>query len=173
MENQILELKPKHIISYLPYGLKCHCSGLVVDYYEEPTIPIEVTIVGVNDWFVEINQPDSTITDEYQYLDVFPLLRPLSDLTKEIDHDGEKLVPIEWFEVGDEEYYFHEFDFGNIKLIKNLKSISEHNCFYDINYLPYSVVQKLLEWHFDIFNLIGNQLASNINDYKQKEENGN
>jgi hypothetical protein len=70
--------------------------------------------------------------------DFKPALRPLSDLTKEIEHNGEKFVPYNKL----------------TKEISNKAWLSEIK----INlsrpvYLPYFMVEKLFEWHFDVFNL--------------------
>lgn len=75
-----------------------------------------------------------------------PILHPLSDLTKFCEDLG--FVPIE-----------------------KLAEIEEIVCVpYSINffetsmkYLPYWIVEKLYEWHFDIHNLIENNLAIDIN----------
>ncbi len=86
------------------------------------------------------------------------VLHPISKLTQEIEVNGEKFVPIEWFEIGDDDSGI-EYDHGNVKLIKTLESIARHNNFHDVEFLPFSVVQKLFEWHFDVFGLISNDLA--------------
>jgi hypothetical protein len=63
------------------------------------------------------------------------LLRPLSDLTKEIEHNGERFVPIE-------------------RLSERCEL--QHKLFGIQNTLDLRVVdyQKLLEWHFDVFSLL-------------------
>lgn len=68
------------------------------------------------------------------------ILRPLSDLTKEIEVNGEKFVPRSKF-------------FGN-----PLDYIITKN--------SYEVVQQLISWHFDIFGLIDAGLAIDINTLK-------
>lgn len=77
-----------------------------------------------------------------------PILRPLSDLTKPIKHNGEVFTPIqklseysdgsnhetEWIEhLFDFDFKIHEVDFMQA---------------------PLRLAEKLLEWKFDIFNLI-------------------
>lgn len=80
------------------------------------------------------------------------VLRPLSDLTKEIDVNGEKFVPIHFLvKIGYENRNKVDFDFYSKKydyhaLVSNL----------DIYF-------KLLEWHFDVFSLIEQGLAVDIN----------
>ena len=95
------------------------------------------------------------------------LLRPLSSLTKEITHNGETFVPVEWFEIGDDENTSLEYDYGNIKIIKQLEDISRIGMF-QFKYLPFGVVQKLIEWHFDLWNLLesGDALPITANQEK-------
>jgi hypothetical protein len=92
-----------------------------------------------------------------------PILRPLSDLTKEITHKGETFVPIDFFEIGDDENQSYEYDYGNIKLIKPLETISENYLLHDTIFLPYGVIQKLHEWMFDTEGLIEAGLAVDVN----------
>ena len=81
-------------------------------------------------------------------------LRPLSDLTKEIEHKGGGIVPIDylWFMViGTDDDCYSKEDFyeliesGYIKLY------------------PFCVVQHLIEWHFDIADLISKGEAIDVN----------
>jgi len=83
-------------------------------------------------------------------------LRPLSDLTKEIEVNGERFVPIEW--MNEEIPNTPGFDF-----IRKMD--------FPFKYLPstiieYCVMEKLIEWHFDVFGLIDRGLAININELK-------
>ena len=87
-------------------------------------------------------------------------LYPLSYIIKEINVNGKTLVPSEFFEIGDNINNSEEYDYGNIKLIKKLKDIAIHNIHHDIQFLPHGVVKKLYEWHIDVDNLIGKNLAS-------------
>ena len=81
-----------------------------------------------------------------------PYLYSMDYLTKEIEHKGERFIPIEKFEIGDDDYGI-EYDHGNIRLIKDLESISKYNSYHDIQFLPFEVVQRLIEWHFNVFGL--------------------
>ncbi len=69
--------------------------------------------------------------------EIIPILHKLSDLTKVIEHNGEKFVPRNKF-------YGNPLD-------------------YKIRENSYDVVQKLIEWHFDVYNLIDKNLAIDIN----------
>lgn len=70
-----------------------------------------------------------------------PLLRPLSDLYKEIEINGDKFVPIEKLNIP-------------YQLMINKNNIQN---------MPYKTVEKFLEWHFDLFNLIERGLAIDLN----------
>lgn len=105
-------------------------------------------------------QLDTIIFDDYSYGDAGsllnkPNLRPLSSLTKEIIvdgyNDGKPFVPVEYFEIGEENNVVPEQDFGNIKLIKDLEEIAKHEIYHDIKFLPFWVIELLLKWHFNIW----------------------
>lgn len=74
------------------------------------------------------------------------MLRPLSDLTQEIEHNGETFVPIEWLtgkfgeHVGEWAYlYTHSRA--------------------DLDDMPLKAARKLYQWHFDLDGLLGKGLA--------------
>ena len=89
-----------------------------------------------------------------------PILRPLSDLTKEIEHNGERFVPIDelWGqtlgEIDSNTYddYFFNPDLKTTWICKE-----------NVLQLEWVVVEKLFEWHFDVFGLIDAGLAIDIN----------
>ena len=112
-----------------------------------------------------------TNRSDYFYFETKPILRTLSDLTKEIEHKGEKFVPIvklaefvnscrKWklsssglyaiSENGDMDF---EYDDGyNCFLFNNSAQLDQFKLF-----------KKLIEWHFDIANLIPVGEAIDIN----------
>lgn len=73
------------------------------------------------------------------------LLRPLSDLTKEIEHKGERFVPIERIKESQHHLFFRT-DIEN-----------------PIDGLQFSEVMKLIKWHFDICGLIEKGYAIDVN----------
>jgi hypothetical protein len=88
------------------------------------------------------------------------LLRPLSDLTKEIDVNGEKFVPkLELNELCRNLPFYRVTDF---RLFGIDEVLSDFRSEYDLMDI-YNVIQKLLEWHFDIYGLIPSGLAIDIN----------
>ena len=75
------------------------------------------------------------------------ILRPLSDLTKEIEHNGEKFLPIEKI----------AYSFGyEIR-------ISRNNLLQPIMCEQFNVVLQLIKWHFDIAGLIEKGEAIDVN----------
>ena len=90
---------------------------------------------------------------------------PLSSLTKEIEHNGEKFVPIEWLQ-------------RNIKSDLDIYKPSQFTLPLEIEittedysqtidlYNGYLIVQKLAEWHIDFQNLIEQGLAIDLNTVK-------
>lgn len=153
-----MKLETKHIAAYLPYKLKVRVEDYKCDYVNREFDEV----IGLHQWD-KSGLLWSALTDggAKPSLDrIKPVFYPLSCLTKYREDLG--FVPNEWFEIGDDdnnEEYYH----GNIKLIKTLERISEFKISNDIDYLPFGVVQKLLEWHFDIYGLIENNLAIDIN----------
>ena len=84
--------------------------------------------------------------------ELFPILRPLSDLTKKIEIDGETFRPFHKLD--------HDFELqNNTYLCLILHGARIINLFDH----PYEIMQKLFEWHFDVFGLIDKGLAIDIN----------
>lgn len=122
-----MKLELKHIAPYLPYGLKTvnfNTNGLIDKPLFSKIIPSN--ILGFIDGSTE-----SKI-----------LLRPLSDLTKEIEVNGEKFVPYKKLEWGNGTHVIPAILGG---------------------YTNYNESSKLFEWHFDVFGLIEQGLAIDIN----------
>lgn len=126
-----------------------------------------------------------------------PILRPLSDLTKEISHDGEKFVPIiELYKIARGRYkdsivkYWELLSSNSIKVemeghLNYIFSLVYSDCDMRLgigfNFELYStdlrndnpsnivvqccniLIEKLFEWHFDVFGLIEQGLAIDIN----------
>lgn len=141
-----MKLTIEHLAPYLPDGLK-----FVNSEFTEYTFPL----VAVSNISYELNDDDSGIEvilfDDETHIK--PLLRPLSDLTKEIEHNGKKFIPAKvlWGCDADEE---NDFDvYGTIPEYWKL-CIKQ-----PITDWEYGFVQKLFSWHFDVFSLIEQNLA--------------
>jgi hypothetical protein len=94
-----------------------------------------------------------TNVDEYAFHSIKPILRPMSDLHK-YNEKGDKSFRDELL-LNSELQNDFERDFIT-EYIDNLH-------FDKILLAPYSIIQKLLELHFDIFGLIDNNLAVDKN----------
>ena len=70
------------------------------------------------------------------------ILHPLSKLTKEIEHDGERFVPMNRLSNQFQRWLVSGVTYSEI--IKNMS---------------YSDAQNLFKWHFDVFGLINNKSA--------------
>jgi len=176
------KLTIQELAAYLPYKVN-------VSNYDWTEI-VEVTLFNIHDAFIAINNGHFRL-----------VLRNLSDLTKEIEHNGERFVPLlKLYEMSIFNIYKHiaeykvevlAYDDTTFGLV--VRDIDDRqrngftlnvpyeygfqfefhltldnensNSFHSLN--QYDLFQKLLEWHFDIFNLIPNNLAIDINTLKQ------
>jgi hypothetical protein len=137
-----MKIELKHIAPYLPYKVKA--------------ITAQKDIVEVEGLYT-FGDIYSTIGDTPFYT-ILLILRPLSDLTKEIEIEGKKFVPIEL--IKDIMYEVEQrYDFPISMYING-------SWVYSCEELPYDLVQKLFEWHFNVFGLIEKGLAVDINTLK-------
>jgi hypothetical protein len=170
-----MKLELKHLAPYLPYGLK----------------------VSKDDWgkTFKMDSDGTTLNcvgiDFVIFKQAKPILRPLSDLTKEIEHNGKKFIPIIAIAKMDTECSDIEFEineFGNclgrlnsgviivFEIVDEIPFIKEiHNNILGqfsgndwddmhlSSILPSEIREKLLEFNFDVFNLIPAGLAIDIN----------
>jgi len=125
-------LQLKHLASYLPYELK----GYYLDSEVLGTV-VKLETYRVSGRTVYGNKVP--IGDRISYFK--PILRPLSDLTKEIEHNGERFIP------NDRVCYWENKELAKTNILD----------------MPYKWILRLFEWHFDIFDLIGHNLAIDIN----------
>lgn len=165
------KLELKHLVGYLPYKLKAEMLDYKSDYVGKQFD----TVIGFHQWDSrDLYWSALTIGGSKPELNrIKPILRPLSDLTKEIEVNGEKFVPI----VKLAEINLRQF---NWKMVNNSdRAYSEKlNCEFYFNGIDFRVVnqnydgvatkqfqlfQKLFEWHFDFQNLIENRLAIDVN----------
>src|SRR6478735_6118164 len=122
-----MKLELKHLAGYLPYGLK----GIST----EENLGIEIvkgySIYGKNDTICLATNVDDIDLELFK-----PILRPLSDLTKE-------------------DLHIFSVDFRI--------AIKSGDKFYVEHYITLSEAEWLYENHFDIYGLIKNNLAIDIN----------
>lgn len=152
-----MKLELKHLAGYLPYELK----GIADDKKNIDTL---LGIYGTGGHTLtlccKVNN-HNTVDYDCNIDDFKPILRPLSDLIKEVEVNGEKFVPIDKINENGE--------YG--LLIGSLEKICLDNLFWEdkceMNMLNIFEINKLnnllYEWHFDIYELIENGLAIDIN----------
>lgn len=152
-----MKLELKHLAPYLPYGLKA------IYYFEnEENEIVEITGTSLfsNELHYQLRFKDGKTIGLFKD-DFKPILRPLSDLTKEIDHNGESFVPFEKIKNYHTDY-FCDTDFENY-ILDRVKNPDFWAC---VIFLPSGLVDLLLKWHFDVFGLIPKGLAINKNILK-------
>ena len=145
-----MELEIKHLTPYLPYGLKM--------IFESKGGRV-ITLTGIT----HQGPYGVTITDGHgsmwlKHCGFKPILHPLSDLTKEITHNGETFSPIEALN-----QEFFDGDEYEIKFYPN-------GCYFYVSrngvhcVVPQGkMINKLAEWHFDFQGLIEAGLAIDVN----------
>jgi hypothetical protein len=146
-----MKLELKHLAPYLPYGLKFSVNSVLYP---------KITMTGFRELYVYGNYHGTNLSFMYGF--VKPILRPLSDLTKEITHNGQTFVPMKWMEsnINKSISFYQPL---NKELSLEIEIITE-NYSQTINlYDGYICTQKLQEWHFDVFGLIEKGLAIDIN----------
>lgn len=115
--------KTQFLSMALPHGIK---FDIYSDLYKYPVMQ------GLRKNYIEFNYHGTYLSFHKDFIGK-PILRPLSDIKKEILHNGEKFIP---------------------SVTLRLSYPSE---MIGLNPSTWSfrVIQKLVEWHFDICGLIG------------------
>ena len=186
------QLEFKDIAGYLPYGIEFILSEKgVFNLDSEYGTPYQayrpMRIIGtlIGDTIeIDIHSTKENWGVGYIGLDeVKPILHPLSDLTKEIEHNGGEFVPmLHLAGIAFDKLNRHEFvlESNFIRLSSNYAytfHFDRSECSFDcmVNYdgkkwgyncyVPnqLQLFQKLYEWHFDLHNLIESGLAIDIN----------
>lgn len=125
------KLELKHLAPYLPYNTR------VISV--RGTIFLLDTYSNMKGTGIESRDIQSVFNEQMK-----PVLRPLSDLTKEILHNGEKFVPLQYLQINIDWYNLEQW-----KSDHKLMNVEEYN--------------NLLSWHFDVFGLIEQGLAIDFN----------
>lgn len=162
-----MELELKHLAPYLPYRLKWSLQEMTVFVMTGITSSTLYTDRGtVLTW---PKNPDLPIA-------LFPLLRPLSDLTKPINIDGNCFHPILFLaelaiqnenvkpEIKNSvsfgfDYKIVQKPFGKILKVTRLDEWILIISFNEPERCKHYIFEKLIEWHFDVFGLIDQGLA--------------
>jgi len=167
-----MKLELKHLASYLPYGLKFRAKAEVWEMTCLYTLD-EYKVWAHNYWdkdkllyYPALNRKSDFQGKGYRLSQIKPILRPLSDLTKEIEHNGKKFVPFDRLSkfVGAVEpcdqikktFWITRSGNNDDGSILSFGALCKH-----ID--QFELFQKVLEWHFDIYGLIEQGLAIDIN----------
>lgn len=139
-----MNLELKHLAAYLPYGITVYGSSELWKLFG-----IDKVVNG--EIFVNLENVNGNPTANYyrsaSMYEHSLVLRPLSDLTKEIEMNGERFVPIKKISIyGDNKAYLEE------AILTGLVEVIVFN--------------MLLSWHFDVFGLIEKGLAIDVNTLK-------
>lgn len=188
------KLELKDIVGYLPYDLKCQGMGKWEegeDYVDESTEKI-FTMSGIctdsnEERYIEVMYGNDK--DEIYFPDdFFPILRPMSDLTKEITNNEETFVPIVelgklcgydklekyeedetitygWCDCNGEDYSGYTFSWYEKERCFAIWGDEIHGEPYYLANTKLSVYDKLNELHFDYRGLIERGLAVSELDY--------
>tara|TARA_R110000850_G_scaffold196180_1_gene322634 strand:- start:346 stop:741 length:396 start_codon:yes stop_codon:yes gene_type:complete len=131
-----MKIELKNLAPYLPYGLKCKSTTIL--FGEEDNGIYEMGLISMRGVLKGTGKP---------------ILRPLSDLTKEVEFNGEKFIPSDRTNVG----MLHGRIYSNIGVVENRITT---------NTITYSDMTYLISLHFDVFGLIPQGLAIDINTIK-------
>lgn len=136
-----MKLELKHLAPYLPYNLHGFICTKRGDNFE-----VELHLLSQ---YTLQTSPSIFGYTYCSYNDFKPILRPLSDLTKEIEYNGERFVP---------------------NLHKDFKIFVQADMDYflsNIIFAPFIQIQHLFQWHFDVFGLIDAGLAVDMNSLEE------
>lgn len=168
-----MKLELKHLAPYLPYGLMLKINTPIGIFNRKLQLDCG------HDFNLHLSE-----------CNIKPILRPLSDLTKEIEVNGEKFVPMyklckkQGFSMPDSRECEYEFvsKFNQIATIKMngwiFRYLNDEKSFWLNGTESWSkkhqksnkqleLFQMLFEWHFDVFGLIEKKLAIDKNTLNQ------
>jgi len=142
----------KELAPYLPYGLKV----AFIVRYEIRRIATLSSLYDIENYYdikLSIGHSDS------EHIWMFkPLLRPLSQLTEEIEHNGEKFVPKDKIP-----NYTKVDENGTLYILVDGTQWQSNPLRWD-----YETVNWLISLHFDVFGLIDRGLALPIDGKEVK-----
>jgi hypothetical protein len=147
------KLELKHLSAYLPYELKmCNYNKRLIFKLVNLWVSHDIAVVEDNKTWNGENHRNHGLFYKGE-LEFFPILRPLSDLTKEIEVNGEKFVLIN-------KLLEHNcFDLSKM----SKKEINNYIEVFMPDFISFRDSELLFKWHFDIFGLIKQNLAIDIN----------
>ena len=153
--NNTMQKELTQSLLYLPFAVK------YLDSKENKTYELDADNVGL---FIL----------KFEYLDRAKLvLRPLEDIAKDIDGNG--FIPIvellkmqlrdTKIDVDNDEIAIKKEYCYSIAYLKNHSNITVSIDERFLESLPFWIIEKLLEWHIDVFGLIPKGHAVDFNNY--------
>jgi len=130
------------------WDIECDNSYLTEPYYIK-SIDYDLKVLQL----VSVKNENYSL-DEIELEWINLICFPLSDLIKEIEVNIGKFVPLI------ELLRLSNFDVSRMKTKEQLEF---EQVFCNMDFISFKDAQKLLEWHFDIYGLIENNLAIDIN----------
>ena len=141
-----MKIELKHLAPYLPYELQLYGAS---DIWIMHSLGVEEICIA-NGLHTQTLSFDDCLTD------YSPMLRSMTRLTKEIEHGGKKIIPIDHLLPSiDDNYYTAKIRFQDSVWLKENNDGAVFN-------LSYKKLEKLFEWHFDVFGLIPAGLATEL-----------
>ena len=153
-----MKLELKHLAPYLPYGL------MLKNIHTEKIGQVNnIYTLGEGYDNDDIKLSIDFGFDEHIWM-FKPILRPLSDLTKEIEHNNKYFIPLNVIKKD----MLVEFSYSDRENIRSIKFPKGNICIISIgseivDECPLGFYNNLLEWHFDVFGLIEAGLAIDKN----------
>jgi len=127
--------------AYLPYGLK-------VKLHEKDSFSNKVKeLSGIMEFgLCFLGKGGYFGFTERSFEDFKPILYSMDMLTQEIEHNGERFVPIDKIK---------EYNLGHVNWISNEREewINRYGFNHWFKHIPLGIYNILLEWHFNIFGL--------------------
>ena len=149
-----MELELKHIIPFADHGIRV----LVTPGFGKSKWYGRITDIDIRTNSVKIQYTGKRkiIWKYYPLSNIKPILHPLPDLLREIEHNGKKFTPVKsdiLSQFWDEEYqafYFDDELSGNITIMEIPEMYGN---------FPHMVIEWLYQHHFDVSGLIPEKLA--------------
>ena len=147
-----MKLQVKHLAPYLPYKPKILAPTWLDSNKKEIDAVMEVSFDG----YINLDNGYFHFIE-----DVKVFLRPLSDLTKEIQHNEESFIPMQVMQ----ERFTKRLRFDSNGFYYHIDKSRVRGNSHDTHF-PFSQLEAygyLFKWHFDVFGLIEKGLAIDIN----------
>jgi hypothetical protein len=154
-----MNLKIEHLAPYLPYKLYCRSSKHQFKYGEYHNLLVGgASINRDGELNIELfHDNDLVFSDNIKPVKL--MLKPLVDLLSTVEYGNEYMA----------EWEFIESQLGGCGCVayeEYMASFIDDICPSRAIQAPYEIFRLLLEYHFDVFGLIDQELAIDVNTLK-------